>query len=102
MRWRRFACGSMVRNRGRLCFAGRGTTGVTDLSRLRGETSTVIVDEALDEAGFVARAPVLKDAEVLIDAVVGTGFKPPLRGLAALLREMVEGLDTPMVAVDLP
>jgi len=34
--------------------------------------------------------------------VVGTGFKPPLRGLAGLLREMVEGLDTPMVAVDLP
>jgi len=72
------------------------------LRRLRGETSTVIVDEALDEAGLVACAPVLNDAEVLLDAVVGTGFNPPLRGLAVLLREMVEGLDTPMVAVDLP
>jgi hydroxyethylthiazole kinase-like uncharacterized protein yjeF len=72
------------------------------LQRLRGETSAVIVDEALDEAGLKACAPVLRDAEVLIDAVVGTGFKPPLRGLAVLLREMVEGLDTPMVAVDLP
>ena len=42
------------------------------------------------------------EAELLIDAVVGTGFKPPLRGLAAALREMVEGLMTPVVAVDLP
>jgi ADP-dependent NAD(P)H-hydrate dehydratase / NAD(P)H-hydrate epimerase len=62
----------------------------------------VIVDEVLDEAGLKACAPVLRDAGLLIDAVTGTGFKPPLRGLAALLREMVEGLDTPMVAVDLP
>ena len=44
----------------------------------------------------------LEDAGLLIDAVVGTGFKPPLRGLAASLREMVEGLDVPVVAVDLP
>ena len=27
---------------------------------------------------------------LLIDAVVGTGFKPPLRGLAVSVREMVE------------
>jgi NAD(P)H-hydrate epimerase len=72
------------------------------LQRLREEASAVVVDEALDEAGLNACAPVLKDAELLIDAVVGTGFRPPLRGLAVLLREMVEGLDTPMVAVDLP
>jgi NAD(P)H-hydrate epimerase len=72
------------------------------LQRLREEASAVIVEEALDQAGLKACQPVLKDAELLIDAVVGTGFKPPLRGLAALLRGMVEGLDTPMVAVDLP
>src|SRR5216684_2669423 len=72
------------------------------LQRLRDETSSMIVDEVLDEAGLTACAPVLRNAEVLIDAVVGTGFKPPLRGLAVLLQEMVEGLDMPMVAVDLP
>ena len=38
----------------------------------------------------------------MIDAVVGTGFKPPLRGLAAALREMVARLNVPVVAVDLP
>jgi NAD(P)H-hydrate epimerase len=45
---------------------------------------------------------VISGAELLIDALVGTGFKPPLRGTAVVLREMVETLDTPVVAVDLP
>src|SRR4051812_4659123 len=60
------------------------------LQRLRSEASVVVVDEALDEAGLKACGPVLRDAELLVDAVLGTGFKPPLRGLAVLLREMVE------------
>ena len=72
------------------------------LQRLRDEASGVIVDEVVEEAALKACAPLLRDAELLIDAVVGTGFKPPLRGLAVLLREMVEGLGTPIVAVDLP
>ncbi|HEY1993960.1 MAG TPA: NAD(P)H-hydrate epimerase, partial [Edaphobacter sp.] len=72
------------------------------LQRLRDEPSGVIVDEVVEEAALKACAPLIRDAELLIDAVVGTGFKPPLRGLAVLLREMVEGLDTPIVAVDLP
>ncbi|HWZ01230.1 MAG TPA: NAD(P)H-hydrate dehydratase [Edaphobacter sp.] len=72
------------------------------LQRLRNEASGVIVDEVVEEAALKACAPLLRDAELLIDAVVGTGFKPPLRGLAVLLREMVEGLETPIVAVDLP
>jgi NAD(P)H-hydrate epimerase len=42
------------------------------------------------------------DAELILDAVVGTGFKPPLRGLAASVRDRVNGLSTPVVAVDLP
>jgi ADP-dependent NAD(P)H-hydrate dehydratase / NAD(P)H-hydrate epimerase len=74
----------------------------TALQRLRTEVSNVIVDEATDEAGLRACLPLLEDAGLLIDAVVGTGFKPPLRGLAVSLREMVEGLGTPVVAVDLP
>lgn len=44
----------------------------------------------------------LADADVLVDAVVGTGFAPPLRGIAAALRERVNALRAPMVAVDLP
>ncbi len=78
----------------------KGEAG-TALARLRRETSAVTVDEVVDEAGLAASA-VAGEAELLIDAVVGTGFKPPLRGLAVLLREMVNGVDVPVVAVDLP
>ncbi len=72
------------------------------LKRLRREASTVIVDEAADEASLTACVPVIEAAGLLVDAVVGTGFKPPLRGLAASVREIVERLDVPVVAVDLP
>jgi NAD(P)H-hydrate epimerase len=44
----------------------------------------------------------LRSAALLVDAVVGTGFQPPLRGLAAALRDQVNALKTPLVAVDLP
>ena len=44
----------------------------------------------------------LSNADLLLDAVVGTGFQPPLRGVAAALRDRVSPLGTPVVAVDLP
>jgi hydroxyethylthiazole kinase-like uncharacterized protein yjeF len=72
------------------------------LRRLRGGASAVQLDEVVDEASLKACWPALSDAELVIDAVVGTGFKPPLRGLAVSVREMLEGLDVPVVAVDLP
>ncbi|MGD0446275.1 MAG: NAD(P)H-hydrate dehydratase [Edaphobacter sp.] len=72
------------------------------LMRLRHEAPAVTVDEVVDEAGLQACAPALREAGVLIDAVTGTGFRPPLRGLAVLLREIVERFDVPVVAVDLP
>jgi ADP-dependent NAD(P)H-hydrate dehydratase / NAD(P)H-hydrate epimerase len=72
------------------------------LKRLRDEVSSVSVEELVDESGLDACEQRLGEAELLLDALVGTGFKPPLRGLAVSLREMVEKLDTPVVAVDLP
>jgi ADP-dependent NAD(P)H-hydrate dehydratase / NAD(P)H-hydrate epimerase len=45
---------------------------------------------------------ILESAELILDAVVGTGFKPPLRGLAAVVRDRVNALTTPVVAIDLP
>ncbi|MGB6131142.1 MAG: NAD(P)H-hydrate dehydratase [Acidobacteriaceae bacterium] len=59
---------------------------------------------AADEAalGGVEVRDLLASAELLIDAVVGTGFKPPLRGVAAALRDRVNALRMPVVAVDLP
>lgn len=44
----------------------------------------------------------LADAHLIVDAVVGTGFKPPLRGLAATARDLIASMNRPVVAVDLP
>jgi NAD(P)H-hydrate epimerase len=40
--------------------------------------------------------------QLWIDAVVGTGIKPPLRGMAAILRDWLTPLSAPVLAVDLP
>jgi hydroxyethylthiazole kinase-like uncharacterized protein yjeF len=44
----------------------------------------------------------LRDADLIVDAVVGTGFKPPLRGLATRVRDWLAESAMPVVAVDLP
>ncbi|HWZ11863.1 MAG TPA: NAD(P)H-hydrate dehydratase [Acidobacteriaceae bacterium] len=41
-------------------------------------------------------------ADLFVDAVFGTGFKPPLRGIAVAVRNKLAKLKTPVVAVDLP
>ena len=65
-----------------------------------GMVPTLARDEAALESGNVQS--LLSEADLLVDAVVGTGFKPPLRGVAAALRDRVNALKTPVVAVDLP
>ena len=44
----------------------------------------------------------LADADLLIDAVLGTGFKPPMRELAVAMRDLLRMVDTPVLSVDLP
>jgi len=41
-------------------------------------------------------------ADLILDAVVGTGFKPPLRGMAAAALEWLKASPAPILAVDLP
>jgi ADP-dependent NAD(P)H-hydrate dehydratase / NAD(P)H-hydrate epimerase len=72
------------------------------LRRLRETTSGADLHEVVDEAALQGFGDVIRGAELLIDALVGTGFKPPLGGLAAVLRDFVQELDVPVVAVDLP
>ena len=55
--------------------------------------------EVTDEGGLRAA---LEGAGLVIDAVVGTGFKPPLRGLAAAAQALLETSAVAVVAVDLP
>jgi len=42
------------------------------------------------------------NADLILDAVVGTGFKPPLKGLPHAALEWVKGSRAPILAVDLP
>ena len=72
------------------------------LARLRAQAPSVAISPVTDEAALAAASGAIASAELLIDAVVGTGFKPPLRGLPAALRELVANSAAPVVAVDLP
>ncbi len=56
----------------------------------------------MDDAALDGVKEDLESAELIVDAVVGTGFKPPLRGLAAAVRDVVAKVDAAVVAVDLP
>ena len=59
----------------------------------------VIADDAASLAGIGEE---LRNVDLIVDAIVGTGFRPPLRGTPAALRNLVNGLQTPVIAVDLP
>lgn len=59
----------------------------------------VTVCEAVDERAVEAA---LQGAALVLDAVVGTGFKPPLRGVAAHARDLLNASAVRVIAVDLP
>ena len=65
----------------------------------RGRVELLDEPEALDGEAF---QQAMTQAELCVDAVVGTGVRPPLRGMAAALREILSELEMPVVAVDLP
>jgi hydroxyethylthiazole kinase-like uncharacterized protein yjeF len=62
-------------------------------------SAKVELREIADESGLKVA---LNGAGLVLDAVVGTGFKPPLRGLAEVAQRLLAELDVPVVAVDLP
>jgi NAD(P)H-hydrate epimerase len=82
------------------------------IDRLKGDPEAMLrrlqplslVTEAPDEATLRSAviATLFAEADLIVDAMVGTGFKPPLRGLAALVRDLVQPMPTPVVAIDLP
>ena len=41
-------------------------------------------------------------ADLIVDAVLGTGFKPPMKGMALIALEWLENCRAPILAVDLP
>jgi NAD(P)H-hydrate epimerase len=56
----------------------------------------------IDTADELARHNSALEADLIVDAVVGTGFKPPLKGLALAALEWIKRSKAPILAVDLP
>ncbi len=65
----------------------------------RSAIQLAILPETETEAAVLA---MVRGAEVVVDAVTGTGFKPPLRGPAVAVRDALRTCSVPVVAVDLP
>ncbi len=60
----------------------------------------IVIEE---EADLDKSKDLLERAQLFVDAVLGTGFHPPMRGLAVAARNLLERYpQTPVVAVDLP
>lgn len=62
----------------------------------RGQIRTVTKADELEQLKSAL------EADLILDAVVGTGFKPPLKGLALAALKWVQGSHAPVLAVDLP
>jgi ADP-dependent NAD(P)H-hydrate dehydratase / NAD(P)H-hydrate epimerase len=56
----------------------------------------------VNTAEELARHPDSLAADLIVDAVLGTGFKPPIKGLALAALEWTKGTQAPILAVDLP
>ncbi|HTZ89824.1 MAG TPA: NAD(P)H-hydrate dehydratase [Alloacidobacterium sp.] len=59
---------------------------------------------AADEAALATArvSELLAESQLFLDAILGTGFKPPLKGVAAALRSRINSLAAPVIAVDIP
>ena len=76
-----------------------------NLDKLQLATAGRMPSEIADESDLKAPeiAAVFASADLFVDAVFGTGFKPPMRGLAVVAGELLSGYPrTPVVSVDLP
>lgn len=72
----------------------------TAWSELMGKTSVQV--HVANSAKELSRLSHALSTELIVDAVVGTGFKPPLKGLALAALEWVKGSPVPILSVDLP
>jgi NAD(P)H-hydrate epimerase len=56
----------------------------------------------VESAEELARHTFALKTDLILDAVLGTGFKPPLKGLALAALEWVKASAAPILAIDLP
>ena len=66
------------------------------------DRSAIALTAIRSESEAAELPALLHGVDVVLDAVVGTGFKPPLRGVAVAVRDALLQLPLPVVAVDLP
>ena len=76
---------------------GNAAQAYRDWEKAGGETRSV-----LDEAAWEDASKELEDADLVVDALLGTGFRGEPRGLVGLAVEALETVDAPVVAVDVP
>jgi len=55
-----------------------------------------------DETALAACSDRAREADLVVDALLGTGFSPPAHGTAAAAISFINGLDRPVLAVDIP
>jgi NAD(P)H-hydrate epimerase len=83
----------------------RGGQNDADTALKRLKAAELVPVEAPDEAAFATPqvADLLSGADLFLDAVLGTGFRPPMRGVATAVGEwLAEHPAVPVVSVDLP
>lgn len=82
-----------------------------DMGRLAGDAAAawrILTSTPQSHIHVIASAQELErhrqafQADLIVDAVVGTGFQPPLRDLPLAAVEMVRASGSPVLAVDLP
>jgi hydroxyethylthiazole kinase-like uncharacterized protein yjeF len=56
----------------------------------------------VNSAGELKAHSAVLEADLVIDAVLGTGFKPPMKGLALAAMEWASTSESPFLSVDLP
>jgi ADP-dependent NAD(P)H-hydrate dehydratase / NAD(P)H-hydrate epimerase len=57
---------------------------------------------AVEKAEELAKYSEALKTDLLVDAVVGTGFKPPLKGLAKAALDWLKATSAPILSIDLP
>ena len=78
---------------------------IGDESKLRGDAAAAcarLAKPAHTAAADDEIRALLNNADLILDAITGTGFKPPLRDQAATVRGIVASTTIPVIAVDLP
>jgi hydroxyethylthiazole kinase-like uncharacterized protein yjeF len=77
--------------------AGDAAIAWSELTQpMRGQVHVVTSAQALASCRDALRA------DLIVDAVVGTGFKPPMKGMALIALEWLRKSQAPVLAVDLP